>query len=172
MKLTRGRTLAACGAVLLGGALMAIGGPFLNAPAPLPDEVRALGELRQVHLVVDPLAPALVEAGIEREAVYEQAARLLAEGGLELAEDAPTLVLKSAAMTEPSIRDAVAFVFFMDFVQAVRVLRLGEDLVVPTTTVPAYGMVRKGRLAEAVTDAVERGIAVFLDLERQASRRH
>jgi hypothetical protein len=133
-----------CGAAL---AISVIAAPMVGGAAhdQLPDEILSLSQIKKVRVQFPESLPEdLIKAGMTNERFQTLAKKRLSNAGIELVEtgDVPVLLIKAITITDPSIREATALIFFCDVQQRIKLIRLDRELEVPTCTAIAYATAR------------------------------
>ena len=117
---------------------------------------------------------AFLDAGVREDDLRSRAKELLAEAGITtVPEDVtPKMSLMFLVLRDPAQDERIPFVLFADVQQKVRVHRLGEDLVVPTSTIIAADVVGRDELADVVMRQTALTIGSFIRFERQGASRN
>ena len=133
-----------------------IAGPILKRPR-LFDELRAFADISRVQIEIDPLPKALAEVDLYPATIRERIVASLNEDDIRITDDtsAPKLHVKSVTMSSEEYPDAVGYLLVVDLVQMTRIVRLDEQLLLPTATISLYAIKPKADVARAYLDTVD-----------------
>src|SRR5205085_2030069 len=98
----------------------------------------------------------------------------LTDAGIQLVtegRDVPTLAIKAVTITDPSIPEATALIFFCDVQQRIKVLRIDRELEVPTCTAIAYATGRTDKLGDVAdrrADIVMTRLITYVQMAEKA----
>ena len=160
------------GAAFFGGAVVAVAGPIFSEAARVEDNVKSLARLQQIDFVIEvDSSEAFKAAGISGAAIRRKWKRRLKDAGLVVTSDPqkPVLALLVSSITDPAVRNGVAFDLYLALVQKARVDQIGE-LWVQTYVEVRLGLETKQKLRQSVEESVDEMIGIFVD-HWQESRR-
>ena len=146
--------------------------PFVRQRQTLPGELRGLANIRRISLQINPLPAEFREVGLTTKKIMDKAKADLEEAGFEIADFdvTPRLVFTALALTDQTVPDAIGFVVFLDIQQHVRILRLEQELIVPTATLSDHGLKKYSALSTGVMERIEATIGRFIAFEKQATK--
>lgn len=135
-------------------ASVALAAPILPEAKSIPDEMRCLAGAKMVRVEFGEVPAALWKAGLRLADIKRQARRQLRAEGFRIVQgtEAPKVIVGFRAMADDSVPDATGFTAFLEIRQAVRVLRLDDEMILPTTTVLSYGLKKNDEVAVACLD--------------------
>jgi hypothetical protein len=158
--------LTAIAAPLGGG-----GGAAGRAPQ-IPDEILSLANVKQVRVEFENLPADLQKAGMTSERFQTFAKKKLTDAGIELVTtgDVPVLMIKAVTITDPSVPEATALIFFCDVQQRIKVMRIDRELNVPTCTAIAYATARRDKLGEMADRQADLVMTRLIDYVQMAAK--
>ena len=124
-------------ATILVGSLFSIGAAILQSKQAMSGEDLSLQSLAQVHLVVEPIDPALKALSVSETSLLKLCKRVLVEEHIAIlrAPDPSVPTLKLLIIHQEDARaapDAMAVCVYLTLEQRVLVERLGRKLALPT----------------------------------------
>ncbi len=146
--------------------------PIMPDETKLPDEMRALAQLEQIHLIFDRLPQALVRRGLMQADVERRVRQRMNEEGFKLVEndDVPRLVVILRAMQDDTAPGVLGYTVFLELRQAVRVVRLDDTkLELPTANVMTYGMKQDDGVAAGAIRSLNFALNQFMQFANTAT---
>lgn len=124
------------------------------------EELRAFADIPSLRVDVDPLPPALTDVNLRADMIRERVENVIEKSEIKLTDDpsAPKLHLKTAVISDEMYPDVVGFILFIDLVQKTRIVRLDEEIFLPTATIPLFALRPKAELARTFSDKVDDGL--------------
>lgn len=146
--------------------------PLLPHRERLPDEARCLANIDEVSIEAAPLPFLMKDAKLTSDMILNKVREVLETNGIAVSDKLGTPRLKIHAMTVSDQQDQakIAAIVFIDVIQKVKVLRLDEDLTLPTATVLGRTMTTRDQLGKATLLQSEQAAHMFLTFLRQANR--
>ena len=146
--------------------------PLLPHREKLPDEARCLADIDEVSIEAASLPFLLKDAKLTSDMILKKVKEVLETNGIAVSEKSgtPRLKLHAITVTEPQDQTKVAVIVFIDVIQKVKVLRLDEDLTLPTATVLGRTLTTRDQLGKATLLQSEQAAHMFLTFLRQANR--
>jgi len=165
-------TLLLAVGVTCGAFIPLAAGPALQEYRQLADEERAFANIDRLQIEVLPLPKELETSGLRSKKIREQVAKACRAANITITDDAsaPKLVITSTTKVNDRHPDTVVYAIFLDLVQRTHLIRLDEELLLPTATYVLFAGKAKDKLAGAVHDSVDEGIAAVLNSIDYASK--
>ena len=147
-----------------------VASPMVNQ-IKIVDERRAFANISHLQIQVNPLPHAMREEGMDEDALRRHVKRRMEAADIEITDDVnePKLSFTTVAMDHNSCPGTVGYIVFVDLVQRTRIVRLEDELVLPTATIPVFAMKPKEELADAVRDSVDTALDRVLQAIRLTS---
>lgn len=144
--------------------------PMLPEGTRLPAELESMADLEQLTLELRPLPTPVLQAGIRADHLKAQIEARLDDAGLEVVEAGNETLIGLRVVvetgTDPELPEFVSLAVFIDFIQPVRVERLGRQLVLPTATVTYHEPKRADKLGQGVHDFVDFAVRRFISMQQ------
>ena len=141
--------------------------PITGQPA-LTDEQRSYADMWRLRVEVPPLPKELVAAGVRASDLHERVVEILTDAGVTVTEEIgdPKLSYKIGTMVDDRFPDVVGLAVVIDVMQRTRVLRLGDDLNLATSTYLLLNLRPHDEVISAVYRCVDEGtrrVVGFID---------
>lgn len=151
--------------VILSFALGVLAAPFLPRAGDVSGEIRSLAGLQHVNLSFARLPGQLSQAGVAITELRDQTRRLLGHAGVAVVEDreVPTLELQVLLIEGGVFPEAIVFCYRLRLLQETRVLRIKEDLTVPTYEHVVFGLTDRAKIAIQAREGARLIVEEFLD---------
>ncbi len=163
-------TVIAIVAVGLGLLGTLVASPIVNKPK-IVDERRAFADISHLQIRINPLPFAMRNAGMDEDTMRRHVTRRLESADVEITDiaDEPKLSFTAVTMDHDSCPGTVGYIVFVDLVQRTRIVRLEDELILPTATIPVFAMKPEEELADAVRDSIDSALDRVLQAIRLSS---
>lgn len=142
--------------------------PFVPATKKDPDEIRCLAKIKRVGVRVGDVPSELANA-LDRDRVAKLVRQRLLAEDFVITDDSesPQLVLNFKILADKAWPDVIGVVLLLDVEQQVEVVRLGERMQLPTTTVVSRAFSTQGQLAKVIEKRCLNATGQFINLTRR-----
>ena len=142
--------------------------PIVPVGRKAPDETRCLARIEKVGVRVSGTPGELTDV-LDRERVALVVRQRLRAADFEIVDDpdVPQLVLNFKTLTDAAWPDVIGVVLLLDVEQRVDVVRLGERMRLPTTTVVSRSLSTRDQLAQVIEERCRNATTQFIKLARR-----